>query len=248
MSTAADGPGTVVVLAAGRGTRLGGATPKPLTPVGADGETIIARQLRLMSPLAEHGWRTLVVVGHERGALERALPGVDVVVNRRYAETNTARSLLCALQAAPPGPVLWLNGDVVFSPEFADAVRAWVLASGPTTNLVGVVRGTTAEEEVKFLLDDAGCLRALSKQVVGGLGEAIGVNAVGSASRGALAESLAACDDQDYFERGIEVLLERGAPWLPMDLTGHFAVEVDFPADLARALAHVGTPTRAGAR
>ena len=44
------------------------------------------------------------------------------------------------------------------------------------------------------------------------------------------------CDDQDYFERGIEIEIEKdGLQVLPIDISDLFAVEVDFEADLERA-------------
>ena len=44
------------------------------------------------------------------------------------------------------------------------------------------------------------------------------------------------CDDQDYFERGIELAIEKdGLVVLPIDISDLFAVEVDFEADLERA-------------
>jgi CDP-glycerol glycerophosphotransferase len=235
----------VVVLAAGRGTRLGGSLPKPLTPVGVDGETILARQLRLLAPLVRAGSRVRVVVGHREQELRTALPGVACVRAARYAETNTARSLQVALDALPEDDrgLLWLNGDVVFSPGFADAVVAAVQPGAG--ELVGVRRGRTADEEVKYRLEAGGCVTALSKAVRGGEGEAIGVNHVGAGGRAALRRALAGCEDGDYFEAALEATIVAGARWQALDLTDHFAVEVDDPADLAAARAHLADAPRA---
>jgi choline kinase len=55
-----------------------------------------------------------------------------------------------------------------------------------------------------------------------------------------LVERLAECDDQDYFERGIELAIEKdGMTVVPFDIGGSFAVEVDFAEDLARANRHL---------
>jgi choline kinase len=51
---------------------------------------------------------------------------------------------------------------------------------------------------------------------------------------------LAEVSDDDYFERGIELAIERdGLQLVPVDISDLFAVEVDFADDLARANEHV---------
>jgi choline kinase len=47
---------------------------------------------------------------------------------------------------------------------------------------------------------------------------------------------LANCADNDYFERGLELAIEKsGVQIEPVDISDLFAVEVDFQADLDRA-------------
>ena len=54
--------------------------------------------------------------------------------------------------------------------------------------------------------------------------------------KGALLTALATVEDQDYFERGIEVAVaEDDLQVLPVDISDLYAVEVDFEEDLARA-------------
>jgi CDP-glycerol glycerophosphotransferase len=51
-----------------------------------------------------------------------------------------------------------------------------------------------------------------------------------------LLEHLARCDDQDYFERGIETAIAQdGLRVRPLDISAWSAVEVDFESDLERA-------------
>lgn len=222
----------VVLLAAGLGSRLGGGLPKPLTPLGADGESMLERQVRLLEPLRAAGARFSVVVGHRATEVAGRVSSVGAVHNADYASSNTARSLLCALHDGG-GPALWLNSDVVFSQQFADEVIRSL--RDLTQSRIGVKRGRTADEEVKYQLGQAGDICALSKQVIGGLGEAIGVNVVAAHDRPAFVAALAQVDAGDYFERAVELTVDRGHRWQPLDLTEHFAVEVDFPEDLAVA-------------
>ena len=95
---------------------------------------------------------------------------------------------------------------------------------------------TVADEEVKYTLDADGYIAELSKTVVGGLGEAVGINYVSSADKATLIDHLAACGDQDYFERGIETAIAtEGLKVRAVDISQYSAVEVDFETDLARA-------------
>lgn len=226
----------VVVLAAGFGRRLGGGIPKALVRL-ADGRTILDQQLEhvrtVLGRPAVH-----VVVGHKAGLVLEARPDVLFAYNEAFEFTNTAKSLLRALELCPPGDVLWLNGDVVFDPEVV--ARLVDAARSRGTSCVAVDRSSVGEEEVKYALDPAGHLAELSKQVIEPLGEAVGLNLVLARDRAALERRLAEVADDDYFERAVELTVEAdGVRWSPVDVTDVFAVEVDFPEDLARANAHL---------
>jgi choline kinase len=93
-----------------------------------------------------------------------------------------------------------------------------------------------SDEEVKYTLDAEGYIKELSKQVVGGLGEAVGINYVSAQDKELLIKRLGEVDDQDYFERGIEYAIEKdGARFKAIDISDLYAVEVDFAEDLERA-------------
>src|SRR4029453_15221436 len=71
---------------------------------------------------------------------------------------------------------------------------------------------------------------------MGGPGEAVGINYVSADDKPLLIEHLAACGDQDYFERAIETAIALdGLRFRPLDISAFSAVEVDFEADLERA-------------
>ena len=225
-------PMQVVILAAGMGTRLGRDDPKPLTPL-SDGRSILERQLAgLRSVLGERVPIT-AVVGYRCDLIMRAAPDLTFAYNPHFASTNTSKSLLRGLQNSRDGGVLWLNGDVVFDPAVLELVLPFLHAD---QSFVCVDTNTVAEEEVKYTLDEQGFVRELSKTVVGGLGEAVGINYVSSADKAALIAHLEACGDQDYFERGIETAIaEVGLRFRPLDISAFSAVEVDFESDLERA-------------
>jgi choline kinase len=223
----------VVILAAGLGTRLGRPYPKPLTPL-ADGRSILRQQLDHLRGFFGPGVRVTVVVGFKMGLIMEAAAGdASFVYNEVYDQTNTSKSLLKALRLGPPGGVLWLNGDVVFVPGLLDALQPHLDAD---RSFVAVNTDSVGDEEIKYTLDGDGYVKELSKQVVGGLGEAVGINYVAAADRDTLIQHLAACADSDYFERGVETAIaEAGLRVATVDISAYGCVEVDFEPDLVRA-------------
>jgi CDP-glycerol glycerophosphotransferase len=223
----------VVILAAGMGTRLGRPYPKPLTPL-ADGRSILRQQLDHLRQTFGPQVRICLVVGFKMDLImEAAAAEAAFVYNELYDQTNTSKSLLKALRLAPPGGVLWLNGDVVFVPGLLDELRPYIEAE---RSFVAVNTASTAEEEVKYTLDGEGFIKDLSKQVTAGLGEAVGINYIAAADRDILIEHLGRCADQDYFERGLETAIaEAGLRVAAVDISAYGCVEVDFEPDLERA-------------
>lgn len=226
-----------VILAAGMGTRLGRPWPKPLTRLN-DGRTIMQQQLENLQQAFGDDLHVLTVVGFKLELILEAFPDVAYAYNESYDQTNTNRSLLKALRLTSPGGVLWMNGDVVFDPGVLERAKEMMAQE---RSFICVNTAAVGDEEVKYTVDDAGHVALLSKSVTAPLGEAVGINYVSAGDRASLIAGLAACGDQDYFERGIELAIERdGMQVFPLDITEYFAVEVDFEEDLSRANAHLG--------
>jgi choline kinase len=222
----------ITILAAGMGTRLGRPFPKPLTPLN-DGRTIMQQQLDNISEAFGADTHVQIVVGFKLDLILEAAPEAVFVYNERYDQTNTCKSLMKALRASAEGPVVWMNGDVVFEPAILERLQINIDA-GQTA--IAVNTAAVSDEEVKYTVDANGLVKELSKTVVGGLGESVGINVIAAKDKAALIKRLEECDDQDYFERGIELAIEKdGLKVLPIDISDLFAVEVDFEADLERA-------------
>jgi choline kinase len=178
-------------------------------------------------------FRTLIVVGFKLEAIIERFPEATFVYNELYDQTNTSKSLLKALRASSEGGVLWMNGDVVFDPQVLTRVMPLVEAG---QSFIAVNTSKVSDEEVKYTLDDQGFIKLLSKTVVGGLGEAVGINYVADSDKSELIRCLDNVGDQDYFERGIEVAIESaGAKFIAVDISDLYAIEIDFAEDLERA-------------
>lgn len=224
-----------VILAAGMGTRLGRPWPKPLTPL-SDGRTIMKQQMDNVLG-AFDDVRITTVVGFKLELILEEFPDVAYVYNENYDRTNTNRSLLKALRQSAPGGVLWMNGDVVFDARVLERVKDLIAAE---QSFICVNTAVVGEEEVKYTVDSDGYVDRLSKTVTDALGESVGINYVGAGDKAQLIARLAECDDSDYFERGIELMIEKDRTRVvPFDIRDLFAVEVDFEEDLSRANQHL---------
>lgn len=226
----------VVILAAGLGTRLGKPHPKPLTPL-TSGDSIMRRAVNALRKAYGEEVFVTAVVGFKLDLVIEAMPDISFVYNEVYDSTNTSKSLLKALQLSQPGGVLWMNGDVVFDPRVLGLIHDRIDTG---RSFVAVNTDSVAEEEVKYTLDAEGYIAELSKTVAGGLGEAVGINYVASEDKAALIARLEEAEDQDYFERGIELAIEKdGLRIEALDISDYQVVEVDFEEDLSRANSHI---------
>jgi choline kinase len=211
-----------VILAAGVGTRLGRPFPKSLS-ILPTGERILGRQIRLLREAGVDAVTT--VVGFKMGLIMEEFPDVYYSYNPVFYVTNTSKSLAWALRHMDDD-ILWLNGDVVFDPQVLHELLA-----APENNIVCVDKKRCGEEEVKYTADASGFITHISKQVENPQGEALGINMVRRRSLPAFKAALERCADMDYFERGLEFMIEAGEKIVPLDISGYRCVEVDFAED-----------------
>lgn len=218
----------IILLAAGVGSRLGiNDEPKALVPLN-DGRSILEHQLENIARFHSID-DVLVVVGFKQEMIRKAYPHLRYVENIRYAKTNTAKSLLVALQQVHTESVLWLNGDVVFHSHILKALLAKNRSSLLVNNAV------VGDEEVKYCTDRLGRILAVSKKVDEPEGEALGINYFHAQDVSLLTEALGECQETDYFEAAIEKCIHAGVEVWAQPIASHDCVEVDFPEDLQRA-------------
>lgn len=220
----------IIILAAGIGSRLGNPFPKPLTPL-RDGKTIMERQVESLSQaFSEHD--ISIVVGFKKDLIMERFPDLTYIYNQFFDATNTSKSLLKALKKNQNEDVLWLNGDVIFEPAIFDVLKEEIERQN---SFVAVNTSRVAEEEVKYTLKN-GTIAELSKTVENGLGEAVGINFVVKKDVELLIDHLEKCDDNDYFERGIETAIqEHNMKVIALDISKYRCMEVDFKEDLEAA-------------
>ena len=222
----------IVILAAGMGTRLAKPWPKPLTPL-ADGRSILKQQIDNIVNVFGNSARVSIVVGFKMEMIMEAQPDATFIYNESYDQTNTSKSLLKALRASHESGVLWLNGDVVFDAQIFERIKDRIKDE---KSFICVNTASVGDEEIKYTVDTKGFINALSKQVTNATGEAIGINFISKHDKSVLIELLERCADSDYFEKGLELAIEKSSVQLePVDISDLFAVEIDFQSDLDKA-------------
>jgi choline kinase len=242
----------VVVLAAGRGSRLGplgGSTPKWLLPVG--GRTIADRHLEGVALAAPHVAGIHVVVGHEAHVIVRALAArpepVAVIDNPEFAEINNWWSLLLALRTVPAAaPVVVVNADLLAEPPVLAAfIRD--AATGAADGLLAVdLERPLADESMKVSGRPDGTLERIGKTgVADPAGEYVGM----LMARGPVLHRLRAELEgfvgrpdalNQWYEGAIARTLAGGAAWHVWPMPSSRWVEIDDDADLDAAEALVG--------
>ena len=215
----------IVILAAGMGKRLGMSMPKALIPLKEE-KVILDYQIdKLLKfiPIKD----IIVVVGYKKELVINRYPDLYHVHNDRFAQTNTSKSLLLALNEVKDSDVLWLNGDVYFDHQVIKSIIR------SEENCMLADNEKCGEEEVKYTTDQQGYINQISKEVEKPEGEALGINLVKSKNLAIFRKHLTAVDDDDYFEKAIEnMILQDNVKVKPINVGNHFCQEIDFPTDL----------------
>ena len=220
----------IIILAAGIGSRLGNPFPKPLTPL-KNGKSIMKMQVENMTSRYDVD-DINVVVGFKKDLIMERFPELTYIYNPFFDQTNTSKSLLRALKKYKDKSVLWINGDVVFDKHIFDKLQPLITAK---TSFVAVNTNKVGEEEVKYVLKD-GYINQLSKTVKNGAGEAVGINFISSDDIPIFINRLEECDNNDYFERGLELAINKDDLKIKaVDISQYNCMEIDFIEDLENA-------------
>ncbi len=66
----------------------------------------------------------------------------------------------------------------------------------------------------------------------------MGINLIKKQDLPTLIACLTECTPADFFEKAIELAIERGVRFLPVDIGGDFCIEIDFEEDLNTVKEH----------
>ena len=161
----------IIILAAGMGTRLNKNNPKSLVKL-SNGDSILNRQINALLDYVNINDIT-IVVGYKQHKIKEKYPKCSYVYNENYQNTNTAKSLLLALESKEDEKdVIWINGDVVFEFE----VLKEIFVTSNSSMLVNTLK--VGAEEVKYTINNDGSINKVSKNINNGLGEAVGINKI----------------------------------------------------------------------
>jgi choline kinase len=225
-----------VLLAAGRGRRLGSAEPKCL--ISIDGRTLLERHLGNMS---EAGVTALtIVVGFEKerilatlADLRSAFP-VELVENPRFVHGSIV-SLQVAGERLLEGAV-WMDADVLYPA----ALLARLLAS-PHENAV-LLDGRSEESGEEMMVGVLGGRAAKIARRVGSrwdfAGESVGFTKVGPAGGRVMKRLLDEEVAQGRLDQEYEAAMERAFAEVPFgfERVDDFAwTEIDFEEDVVKA-------------
>ena len=219
-----------IILAAGLGSRLHkvtGGQSKALVEVG--GRPLILHQLEA---LADHGvGPVLVVTGHQADEVQAVVGDrAEIVLNERFAETNSLYSLWLAREWVK-GPFLLLNCDLFFEPRILDRILEEpgnVLAYDSTSS-----RGreqTKVAIRQRRVLDIGKDVPASSAR-----GESLGMlkfERDGAAAMMSVADELVRAGNENAWVIEATRAVCRQVPVYGVNIAGEPWAEIDFPYDL----------------
>ncbi len=152
----------VVVLAAGKGTRMKSDLPKVLHPIL--GRTVLGWVLEAARPLGAD--RIVVVTGHQADQVEAALPD-GVSTARQVDQRGSGDAVAAALPALEgfTGDVLVINGDgALFTTETMRAVVEGHQSRGSVATALAI-RGDVALPYGRVIIDTAGAIEQIVESV-----------------------------------------------------------------------------------
>ena len=228
-----------IILAAGKGTRLDGASIRPKCLVEIGGISLLQRQIEALRNA--NVTRIVVVVGFSADSIrEECDSNITFVENIHFAETSSLYSLWLAREHLGNGFVV-LNSDVLFHPQLLANLLEYsrddaLLLSDTETSALG-------DEEMKVKLKEE-LVIDISKEIdpLEADGENVGIVKFGAQGAKALVgymnELIASGAVKDWAPRAfrefalnhpLHALSTGDLPW----------IEIDFPEDYQRAVTEI---------
>lgn len=214
--------------------------PKCLLEVG--GKTLLQRTVEAMVSVGVKEF--LVVTGYRAEMIREHISllfpqfSFRFLDNVDYEHNNNIFSLWMAMQQLHGQEVLLMDSDILCDPE---AVRR---VARQDSSALAVQRHELGEEEMKIVVDEAGCITEISKtcSVASAIGESVGIEKMTPSYTEALYQELKQMIEQEglidiFYERAFERLIPQGHSFKVVDTTDLFSYELDTPEDFQRATA-----------
>lgn len=231
-----------VILAAGVGSRirpLTDHTPKSL--LGVNGKTILGRML---TNIQNAGIKDVIIVtGYLEEKIKNFASGfpdlnISYVRNDKFAETNTAYSLLLTKKLVENDDFVKFDADVVAEQSILEK-----LIKSPFQSALCIDKNIHLDkEEVKVELNSDGRVLKVGKKLdpQKAPGESIGIEKIGKEAGkilfGELEKVLKNPENyNEYYDDSYTTLVELGVPFGAVDITGLKWVEIDTHEDYAKA-------------
>ena len=232
-----------IILAAGIGSRISPLTdncPKSLLKI--DDKTILEMMISHIQDC--HINNIVFVTGYLEEQIKEYVninfPDLKAyfVTNEKYAETNTGFSLLLAKDFVENSDFIKFDADVVFDKEILKKLIEY-----PYENALCIDKNIHLDaEEIKVIIDDKNKILKASKTVdpQKAIGESIGIEKIGKNTAKLLFQELEEVmkdkkNHQEYYEVAYERLIEKGASFHALDVTGLVWVEIDTKEDFELA-------------
>lgn len=232
-----------VILLAGVGSRLHPLTldkPKALLPIGDS--TILEN---MITKLQNSGVSSFVIVcGHMQETIKdyvsKTFPNINVafVTNDKYLTTNTGYSILVARKHLENEAFIKLDGDVIFD----EKIIKKLFDTDDSTSYVCTDSTSVDNEVIKVILGKEGEVKRISNKlpVVEVVGESIGIEKISVKTSSILFDELDSMmsdesNHQNYYEVAYDKIIQKGAKFKAVDITGLHWVEMDNLADYNQA-------------
>jgi choline kinase len=224
-----------LILVAGHGSRLRsvvGETPKSMIEIG--GKALLDRQIETMTALGVE--RICLATGYQHDAFTaRYGDRVDYRYNPFYRDSNNIVSFLFARDWVTGDDLIVCYGDLLYEPDLLAA------AMGSPADIGLAIDCSRVEDGHALASLHQGRVAAVGLSVPAASADARFVGIAKLSRRGvshlmpAIEAALRAGKLNDYYLAGIQILMGRGHPVEPIDVTGLRWTEIDYPDDLTAA-------------
>lgn len=226
---------TGIILAAGKGNRLGENLPKALVEVA--GRPLLQYQLNFLQAI---GAKEIIVVtgfqGEDVAKLgERLLPAVRIVTNSEFQKKGNLPSLLAAFEVTDAS-VLVMNVDHLYLVAKRAAVPTFF---GNEILVFCDFKEKLDPDERGVLLGENGFIKKIDKHLERWDCGCVGLTYIPENKRAAYLRAIPATVDKlgdaTGYENVLQTLADMGEKVAVADVSGICPIEIDYPEELVRA-------------